>query len=494
MKPEFKALFCSDQIDRINPHGTVGILTLWSKVDYVLHRLQSAGVDLEPETSPVAAVGTLYGNGLRELLRNLLYNPQIDSLLILGRDRSGSPGELQAFFAAGLEPHGGDLISYQPTATGEVPSVMRIRGTKRVIDNLVQPDRFLRPPRIIVCGSPREPAALDRAVEFLRTYQPSGKPVPSRLQIPLPEVKIECFPSNPRNHGILADDPWSAWKQLIFSLVRFGRTVNLAKGPRRELQNVQVVVENPDVDGIELNRLSRYGFDPAHLERYRRDILNEVVQADETYTYGNRLRAYFGLDSLAEAVRRLRQDPEDRKSYLVLWDPRRDLAAAKGHPCLVSLFFRRFSKHLTLTASFRTHNALDAWLINFFGLKTILDYVASRTGMRPGAITVFSHSISIDAGQLDRAQLIARDAALDRGYREDPRGYFRITLDGAAILVQHRIGDVTLSQYRHRKAGRLQQQIFRDAAVSDINHAIYLGRQLARAEACLQTGEPFTQE
>jgi thymidylate synthase len=80
------------------------------------------------------------------------------------------------------------------------------------------------------------------------------------------------------------------------------------------------------------------------------------------------------------------------------------------------------------------------------------------------------------------------------GYREDPMGYFRITLDGDAILVEHRHGDVTLKEYRHAKASRLQHEIARDGAVSDINHALYLGRQLERAEWCLRTGTPFVQE
>ena len=67
--------------------------------------------------------------------------------------------------------------------------------------------------------------------------------------------------------------------------------------------------------------------------------------------------------------------------------------------------------------------------------------------------------------------------------RLDPMGYFRVTLDGKDILVEHRFEDVTLKEYRGKKAERLQHEIARDVALSDINHAIYLGRQLARAES-----------
>ena len=37
--------------------------------------------------------------------------------------------------------------------------------------------------------------------------------------------------------------------------------------------------------------------------------------------------------------------------------------------------------------------------------------------------------------------------------RLDPMGYFRITLDGKDILVEHRFEDVTLKEYRGQKGG-----------------------------------------
>ena len=99
----FIPLYFQDKLTIINPAGTIGVLTLWSKVDYVMEKFHQVGWDLNPDTSDIAVFGTLYGNGLRELLRNLLYNPQIQYLLVCGRNRSGSLEEFQAFFQKGLE-------------------------------------------------------------------------------------------------------------------------------------------------------------------------------------------------------------------------------------------------------------------------------------------------------------------------------------------------------------------------------------------------------
>ena len=83
-KLKFEPLYFGDRLTVINPYGTIGVVTLWSRVDYVIERFRQAGVDLDPNTSPIAVFGNLYGNGLREMLRNLLWNPQIQVLLICG--------------------------------------------------------------------------------------------------------------------------------------------------------------------------------------------------------------------------------------------------------------------------------------------------------------------------------------------------------------------------------------------------------------------------
>ncbi len=105
------------------------------------------------------------------------------------------------------------------------------------------------------------------------------------------------------------------------------------------------------------------------------------MRPDETYNYGHRLRNYFGVDTLVACADRLRRDSEDRKSYVTLWDNTRDLGQVEGRPCLVSLYFRKFEGKLTLSATFRTHNAMDAYPMNLYGL------MPSRIGWpkRPGS-------------------------------------------------------------------------------------------------------------
>jgi thymidylate synthase len=490
---EFIPLFFQDKLTVINPHGVIGVVTLWSRPDYVQERFRQARVNLDSQSSPIAVFGTLYGNGLRELLRNLLYNPQIQVLVVCGLNRSGSLEDLSQFFSHGLVASDSPLVAYEPQSDREKVSTCRIQGTNRMIDSLVRPEHFIRPPQIHWLGDPKKDSTLSRVKDFFaagREITQLASQELKRRSIPLPKVIINHYPSNPRGHTIVRDTPLEAWKELLFVISRFGQTVQLAKGERVELLNLKVAVERPGFEAEE--DLRAHNFNPETLRTYQADLLRGELKADETYNYGHRLRSYFELDGLRACIQRLQADPEDRKAYVTLWDNRRDIEAPKGHPCLVSLFFRRYEEKLTLTATFRTHNALDAWLPNVYGLMGIQQYVAEATGMMTGAITIISHSVSIDRRELDRALTVIRHRPF--AVREDPCGYFRLSLDQGEIVLEHRYGDVTLKEYRGIKASRLQHQLARDLALSDLNHALYLGRQLARAEQCLRDGSEFVQE
>lgn len=506
---EFKPLYFADRLHIINRHGVIGVVTLWSKPEYVIERFREAGVDLNPATSLIAVFGTLYGNGLREMLRNLLYNPQIQVLLICGHDRSGSQQELLNFFELGLEPVAAGLVRYRQLKGIEEIVPARIRNTTRLIDNLVQPQFYYEQPDIILLGDPKDDVVLGKIHEFFNLWKPKPKAERTRRNVPLPEVELQYFPSNPRAHQIVKDSPLEAWAELIFLLTRFGRKVTLAKGERLELQNIKVVVEKPQFD--RKDSLKKFNISPERLVDYQKEIIRSNIKhdkaslkgqdklpyysqtrPDETYSYGNRLRLHFEIDALAYCASRLKNDPEDRKAYFTLWDNKKDLKAESGHPCFVSLFFRKFEDKLTLTSTFRTHNALDAWLLNFYGLMAIQKWVASRAGIHQGPITVISHSISVDPRELDRALTVVEKRTWKMHL--DPQGYFRVTLDGDEILAEHRFEDVTLKEYRGRTAVAIQHQIARDLAVSDLNHALYLGRQLAKAEMALKEGREFVQE
>lgn len=478
---EFIPLHFGEKLRVVNPYGRLGIITLWSRIDFVEAKLAELGIDLNPGTSKIAVIGNLYGNGIPHLLRNLLYNPQIRDLVICGSDRSGSAGELAAFFEKGLE---------ETTSLGE--KVLRIRGTSRIIDGLVTPEHFEEKPRFVRAGELTDEDFDKKLYTAIQTVRPSERFPENRIRIELPEVRVQNYPSEPRSHSIAADSPLKAWRELVFRLVRFGHLTRLRKGDRQELQNVRVVIRKPQTDSAA--DLEKFGVKLEDLLKYQEEMLEPELPADQAYSYGNRIGAYFGFDALEKFAARLRENPQDRDCYLALWDSRRDIDAEDA-PCLVSLFFRVYDGKLTLTACYRTHNALDAWLKNVYGLMKAQEITAQKSGIEPGPLTVISHSISVDPSKYDFAVRVANSKEF--GFELDPNGQFLFTVDHEAgeIVVQHLSDDgVLLHEYRSPRPQRIQHELARDCAISDINHAIYVGRQLSRAEMCLKTGEKFVEE
>lgn len=488
---EFQALYYQDRLKIVNPEGDVAITTLWSKVESAYQILEEAGVELTPETSRIAVIANLYGNGLPQMLRNLLWNPQIARIVILGKNLSGSREWLLNFFEHGLEE-----VEFLGA------KAFRIRNTTRTIDGCVQPQSFVHIPGFTVLGDVGDQATKAGLKSFFDALPPAQQDDLARVEPPpIPEPTVTRFPTEPRSHTIVRDTPMEAWSEIIFRLFRFGHRNMVAKksGPegRVELQNIKAIVENPQEESDQI--LQQYGFSLEEFQGYQRRILDPEKPADLGYTYGNRLRGYFRrpdgalVDSLEIAAQRLKEKPESRHAYIALWDNTRDLPEGTDTPCFVSAFFRKFDGKLTLTATFRSHNAMEAWPENVYGLIAIQRFVAEKAGMEPGPLTVFSHSISIDVSSLEKARKIATSKESDEVYdpatgkhgpRMDPNGAFTTTFDRAAweIVVEHSYNGMKIGEYRGKSAEEIERQLARDLAISELSHALYLGREIARKE------------
>jgi thymidylate synthase len=309
-------------------------------------------------------------------------------------------------------------------------------------------------------------------------------------------------------HQVARRHPLDSWEELVVRCVRFGRPVMLRDGPRLELLNVKVIIAEPLEEQQEI--LGAYGFDLGAFTEYQRRILQPCLPADAAYTYGNRMGGYFErdgikLDTLQTVIAGLIRNPENRRSYIALWDTTADLDASYSDdgsaavPCLTTIFFRKSEDRLSLTATFRSHNLLTAWLENVYGLIAIQRHVAAGTGMASGPITVISHSLGIDprSDRYPLAQAIADgwkgDEDLDRAagkrsMHEDPSGYFVVSVDYGArrIVADHMFAGVLIRRYQSAKAARIERAVIADMAISQVSHALWLGRELAAKEQLLR--------
>ena len=528
MNDTFEALYHAERLHMVNPAGDVGIVTLWSPLRSARRRLAEISAELlDPARSRVAVISNLYGDGMYAMLCNLLYNPQVRHLIAIGQDL-GLPTceELEAFLEHGLED-----------ATMLGASVKRIRGTDRVFPaGTGFEERRLRERLSFAylgkLSSESLPSELLGRMSKLPSAEP-GDSVPERVRVEIDAADTGLRrPSELAAHQVVRRRPLDCWQELVVRAVRFGRPVTLSNGPRLELLNVKAVITEPARESGQA--LERYGFQLESLLEYEARMLEAELPEDTSYTYGNRLRAHFQgregrLDTLEAAIERLRLNPDTRHAYMSLWDNSSDLAVRPGRdlhedraddgggvggvggvggadepprddgaPCLTTLFFRAVGDALSMTATYRAHNLLTAWLKNVYGLMAIQRHVAERCGMEVGSITVISHSLGIDPSspRFGLARSLSdgwrRDDDRDHetgkySLREDPHGYFVVSVDerGHRIVVEHRFGGVLVKRYTGRHADALANEIGGDMAVSLVSHALWLGRELARNETIL---------
>ncbi len=452
---------------------------------------------LDPERSRVAVVANLYGDGMYAMFCNLLFNPQVRHLVAVGEDL-GLPtcDEIAAFLRDGLA----DAMMLGKRHR-------RVVGTQRLFPALDEFDdeRLRRRLTFRYLGRLSRPdfgPALTQHLDALPQVSELDGP---RVRVDIPAAQDEdvaYLPSHVLAHQVVRRTPLDCWEELVVRCIRFGRPVMLEKGLRLELLNAHVVIEAPADDPVEA--LAEYAFSLDDFRDYQRRILNPELPSGISYTYGNRLRGRFpqadgGTDTLQTVIETLRGDPESRQAYISLWDTSLDLPGEHGSsPCLTTLFFRRSEGRLTLTATYRSHNLLIAWLKNVYGLMSTQRHVADAVGVPRGPITVVSHSLGIDPtnARYDMARAMAerwtRDGDIDRTtgkvtLREDPNGYFVVSVDRErrTIVAEHRYAGVLVKRYEAERAVTIENEVAADMAVSLVSHAMWLGRELTSKERLL---------
>ena len=503
-QPKFEALYHGDRLKVVNQHGDVGVVTLWSPMPAALRKLTDISPDLlDPSRSRIAVISNLYGDGMYAMFCNLLFNPQIRHLVAIG-ESLGLPTcrEIESFLERGL-----DETSLLGATVRRIRDETRFFPAHDKFDEL-QLRKSLTFRFLGRLSDPDLPSGLPKYLQSLPECRPENLPKP--IEVDLQEFRSDSYayrPSEMGAHHVVRRRALDCWEELVARGMRFGRPVQLRTGPRLELLNAKAVITEPAPEAA--SELARYGFDLGRFEAYQKSILEPLLPEGISYTYGNRLRGYFkqpdgATDTLAAVIDMLLSNPESRRAYISLWDTKNDLPISdppsnRAVPCLATLFFRRVEDRLTLTATYRVHNLLTAWLENVYGLMAIQRYVADALDLPVGAITVVSHSLGIDprSPRFELARAVAdewsTDEHIDRStgrhfMREDPNGYFVVSVDEEqdCIVAEHRFAGLLIKQYRSSRAALIERQIIGDLGVSLVSHAMWLGRELANKEHLLR--------
>jgi len=106
-------------------------------------------------------------------------------------------------------------------------------------------------------------------------------------------------------------------------------------------------------------------------------------------SYGRRWRSYFDFDQLPWAIKRLRNDPNDRRTVISMWDADVDSMKAdngsKDVPCNTNIFLNIRHNRLDMMVNCRSNDIFwGAYGSNAVHMSMLLEYLASSIGVSIG--------------------------------------------------------------------------------------------------------------
>ena len=113
--------------------------------------------------------------------------------------------------------------------------------------------------------------------------------------------------------------------------------------------------------------------------------------------YGYRWRQYFHKDQIDMIVKLLKENPDDRRAVLQMWDPNKDLArVSKDVPCNTNIYFKIRDNKLNMTVCNRSNDMLwGAYGANVVHMSVLQEFVAHRLGVSVGVYRQVSDSFHV---------------------------------------------------------------------------------------------------
>jgi thymidylate synthase len=496
-----------NQVIVADPDSPVAILTCWTPREKVAQKLDYKGF---------CAIGNLYNaaDGIDFVIRNLLANKTIRTLVITGADNSGSGQAMMDFFRNGFY-----LIKHPLT---DKP-VWKIKSTVEAYIGADMNASSLNSLRGYVSA-----IKVDRIAQL-----PSTLPVVAASSergawgepehYPAPEANALVLPSEESAHVVRGRTIPEVYLKILHTLHQFGVVGETHyDSNQREILNLVSVVENETwefgADGF-MEAIPDYMparvQDVETLSKYIDSVLLPGTLEDDDgakYTYGDRICAYFGIDQLEEVIAKLVKEPISRSAVVNLWDSR-TAERQGGSPCLNHIYFRLRDNKLHMTATIRSNDMFKAWPENAYALRSlqrwVRDSVTARlynkgethANVQMGTLTVVSQSAHIYQEDYEMVEWILahhwQPLCDSERYEWDKKGNFVITVEAFG---RHRIN---VEHYAYENGPLIRRYVAKDAydamrqlsdseTISTHRHAIYIGTELQKAELALRYPSMFT--
>lgn len=483
-KTEFRYTAQHKPNQLIYGNGQTAIITGWTIKQAIAKHLQP---------SEYAVIGQLYSptRGINLLIRNLLLNPHVRYLVILNATKedqnAGASQCLVDFFHHGAEENISDTGRKSWVIRSPIPGYIDIDIDFQALEKLRH------------CLEIQAAKSIAEAVEKIKSY--AQKPIIESWGIPLefPLVTVEptVLPGTRYGHRIEGKTIAETWVKIIHRIKTTGTIRPTGyDGKWQELIDLMAIVTDEPEDFYfpEPNYLP---IDRSFLEEYISQILDDSPYREGVkYTYGQRLRSWFGKDQIQQVINKLGNDIDSARAVMSLWDASKD--DNDSPPCLNHIWVRIVDHQLSLTATFRSNDMFSAWPANAMGLRALQKHICDTINqnydhnLQIGPLITISQSAHIYDDCFENVENVIQSQynkiCQQRDYT-DPSGSFVIYIQDGIIIVEHTTpgsGEV-VNCYSGKSASQLSRKIVTDCPGLEVEHGIYLGAELQKAEIALSS-------
>ncbi|AFY76620.1 MAG: thymidylate synthase [Hydrococcus sp. C42_A2020_068] len=490
----FNYIPCEQFNQLICGYGQTAVITGWTV-------RQSVTKHLIPEE--FAVVGNLYSatRGISPLIRNLLKNPHVRFLVILNATKedknSGSCECLLDFFRQGFTKGKSDTGRECWVINSKIRGYIDIEIPDSILEKLRQSLQW------------EEAKSIAQAVNFVKSYasrspvEPWGDPLDN---FPKVEIHPAILPGYRYGHRIEGETIAETWVKILHRIKTTGTIRPSQYGRWQELIDLVAIVTKEPAD-LYFPNPNYLPVEREFIGDYRSQMLDDApIREGVKYTYGQRLRSWFGRDQIEQAIEKLATEKDSSRAVMSLWDVQ-DYENNDSPPCLNHIWLRIVDDELSLTATFRSNDMFSAWVANAMGLRALQQHIQEQINhktdysLKIGPLITVSQSAHIYDDCWEYADRIIQTEypkiCSSRNF-DDPSGSFVINIKDREIIVEHLTpgsGEV-VNCYSGKSARSIYQQIAADCPSLQVEHAMYLGTELQKAEIALSSPQSlvYTQD
>jgi thymidylate synthase len=529
----FNAIYKPNQL--ILGSGYIAICTGWTPAKSVERKL---------DPSDYAVIGNLYSasRGINFLVRNLLANPHVRYLVVMDSTpedkNSGSVQCLKDFFQNGAYKGKNDVGKPCWVIDSLVKGYIDIDIPLEVLNQLRS--------SVVLKDCLTVYSILPTVKEIAEPmYGTFIKPWAEPMVFPYNEPTSEVKPGPIYGHRIEGKTITETWIKILQRIKTTGTIRPTGyDGKWQELIDLMAVVTDepedfyfPDPNYLPLDR--------EYLKDYIPQILDDADYREGVkYTYGQRLRSWFGQDQIKAVINKLIKEIDSASAVMSLWDSgsgnpqsltsgcyslasRSDFSRSNefffdsdgweivpnsidrggrsigdsdhnhgGSPCLNHIWVRVVDNELSLTATFRSNDMFSAWPANAMGLRAlqrhIRDEIARQSDydLTMGPLITISQSAHIYDDCWENVEQLINNQYQSIINQElqnysDPTGNFLVETSG------YNEYNITISQltpngefvgkWEGKNPLKLIRQIVTDCPSIQSFHIGYLAREIERA-------------